>query len=443
MKNKVRNVYFVSALILLFVAPGISQENNPRISGTNGESVDCGVYLSGYREFLKINLFEYAQEPWLKAFENCPESSEKMYVDGVTIYRNFLETADDGPAREGLIDTLMLIYDRRIEYFGGEGNVLGRKGRDLLKYRSADMDQVQKAYEMLERSIELQGRKSQESVMLFFISAGIMLHNNQKIDDSQVLDDYLLVSGVIDQLEQKSSRWKKAGKTIDEMVLKEDILSCETLNAYYEPQYELNKNDKTYLETVIRLYSVSACNRSDIYLAASENLYEIEPGPESAHDLGILYIKRNDNEKAASYLKEAVKGENIDTDTRAQWYYELALVSLANKDYCESIDYAREASSLKSDFGAAYLLLGDAFIESRNNLGDDFQQRTAFWAAADMYSKAADVDSSVAEQARQKLMANAGQYPSSEEVFFRDIKDGDPFQVGGCIDENTTVLSRK
>ena len=41
-----------------------------------------------------------------------------MYVDGVTMYRNFIELAPDGPVREGLIDTLMLIYDRRKEYFG-------------------------------------------------------------------------------------------------------------------------------------------------------------------------------------------------------------------------------------------------------------------------------------------------------------------------------------
>lgn len=442
MKNKIRKVFFTSTLSLLFLAPGITQQNMLRISGTSGDSVDCGVHLSGYREFLKINLYQYAQVPWLKAFDNCPESSEKMYVDGVTIYRNFLETAPDGPAREGLIDTLMLIYDRRMEYFGGEGNVLGRKGKDLLNYRGSDIDQVQKAYEMLEKSIELQGNKSQESVILLFISAGILLNNNQIIDDNKVIDDYLLVIGILDPLEKRSSRWKKARKTVDEIILKEDILSCETLNRYFEPQFEQNRDNKTYLETMINLFRVSDCKGSDIFLTASENLYRLEPGPESAHNLGILFITRNDNEKAATYLKEAVKGDNIDTETRAIWYYELALVSLANKDYCESIDYAREAISLKGDYGTAYILLGDAFIASRSNLGDEFQQNTAYWAAADMYGKAASIDPSAAEEANQKLNGYAGQYPSSEDIFFRDIKEGDPYMVGGCINENTTVRSR-
>ncbi len=150
-----------------------------------------------------------------------------------------------------------------------EGNVLGRKGMDLLKYRSADIDQVWKAYEMLEKSIELQGSQSQEPVMLLFISAGIILNSNQKIDDDQVLDDYLLVIGIIEPQEKISSQWKKTRETIDEIILKKDILNCEILNRYYEPRFEQNKNNKTYLETVITLYRASACNRSDIYLAAS------------------------------------------------------------------------------------------------------------------------------------------------------------------------------
>ncbi|MDX2432657.1 MAG: hypothetical protein QNK35_17090 [Bacteroides sp.] len=434
--------YILTALMLLLVLPGFSQRSKVTVYSSNDDSTPCEAFLSTYRDFFSLELYEDAYQTWVKVFYDCPASSEKMYVDGVTMYRSFIEEASNEQVREALIDTLLLIYDRRMEYFGGEGNVLGRKGRDLLTYRSADIGQVQKAYEMLEKSIELQGDKSQESVMLLFISAGIMLNNNQLIDDYEVLDDYLLVIGIIEPLEKRSSRWKKTRKTIDEIVLKEDILNCETLDRYYEPQFEQNRNNKAYLETVIKLYGFSACKRSDIYLEASENLYEIEPGPESAHNLGILFITRNDNEKAASYLKEAVKGENIDAETRAQWYYELALVSLANKDYCESIEHAREAISLKSDFGAVYILLGDAFIESRNKLGDDFQQRTAYWAAADMYSKAASLDPSVAEEARQRLTDNAGQYPSSEDIFFRDIKVGDPFRVGGCINEDTSVRSR-
>jgi tetratricopeptide (TPR) repeat protein len=139
----------------------------------------------------------------------------------------------------------------------------------------------------------------------------------------------------------------------------------------------------------------------------------------------------------------AVIGEGIEDETRATWFYELAVVSVANKDYCDAIAYAKEAIAYKSDYGKAYLILGDAIVYSRTNLGDDFAQRTAFWVAADKYTKAKSVDPSVSADANKKIRDYAGQYPNNEEVFFRDLKDGDSYQVKGCINEYTTVRSRK
>lgn len=43
------------------------------------------------------------------------------------------------------------------------------------------------------------------------------------------------------------------------------------------------------------------------------------------------------------------------------------------------------------------------------------------------------------EETMQKLNYSLGQLPNSEDVFFRDLKEGDTYLVGGCINENTTV----
>ncbi|MEN8201501.1 MAG: hypothetical protein ABFS28_02825 [Bacteroidota bacterium] len=400
-------------------------------------------HLSAYREFVKYEIYEYALQPLWDALTDCPASSERMYIDGVTIYRSLIDASQEGPGREGLIDTLMLIYDQRMEYFGGEGNVLGRKGRDLLNYRGTDIEQVEKAYAMLKKSIEMEGLQSKESVLLLSVSSSIRLNKMNILDDNQVIEDYFEVIGILDQLDGKSSRGEKTRARVDEIMLKEDILSCEALDLHFDARFEQSKNDKTFLKKVITFYSASGCERSDIYAAAFENLYRMEPSPESAHDLAILFITRNDFQNAAMYLKEALQDENPGGETRAEWNYELAVVSSANKDYCKAIDYAREAISLKSNYGKAYIQLGDAFIASRDRLGDDFQQRTAFWAAADMYEKAALVDPSLEAETRQKLTDYSVQYPNQEDVFFHDIKDGDSYLVKGCINEYTTVRSRK
>ena len=430
---------------ILFALPAVSTSGTDWVTRyeSQEDSMECLINISIYREFYKIDLYKDAIGPWRKVFNECPSTSERMYVEGVQMYRKFIEEAPEGPEREALIDTLMLIYDRRMEHFGGEGNVLGRKGRDLLNYRRNDMDQVYQAYEMLKRSIELDQKESTDAVMILFISASISLNKAGKIDDNQAIEDYFMVTGLLDQLVGKSSRWDRAKATIDENELNSGILTCEALNRYYEPIFEQNQENKEFLEKVITFYTASGCDRSDIYVAASEKLYQIEPGPESAHNLAILFIAKNDYQKAAGYLEEAVQGEEIDPATKALWYYELAVVSSANGEYCKAIENAREAIDLKSDYGKAYIILGDAFIASRENLGDDFQERTAFWAAADMYTRAASVDPSVADEARRKLNDYASQYPDREDIFFRDMNEGDSYRVAGCINQTTTVRGRK
>ena len=441
MKGKTLKPIVLATLIFLFALPAFSQRSRVKVHSSN-DTTSCGPIISAYRTFFKEDIYDIALTSWLKVFKYCPDSMEMIYLDGVIMYRSFIEESPDGPVKEGKIDTLMLIYDRRMENFGGEGNVLGRKGRDLLTYRGDDIEQVQNAYDMLRKSVELMGNEVQDATMLLCISAGIKLAKQGKIDTSQVLADYITVNGILVHREKRGSRWERTRESIDIMMFKEDILTCEALNRYYEPLFEQNKNDLAFLETVLFSYNASGCDRSAYYAAASENMYLIEPSPESAHNVAIQFITMNDLENAASYLKKAVVGESIDKGTRALWYYELAVVSNAANKHCEAIEYAREAIKLKSEYGKAYILLGDAFIAYRDSLGDDFQQRAAFWAATDKYKLAAQVDPSLTEETKQKLSDFTSQFPNSEDVFFLDLKEGDPYLVGGCINENTTVRPR-
>ena len=47
-----------------------------------------------------------------------------------------INTEKDAEKRELLIDTLMMVYDWRIQNFGREGYVTGRKGIDFYKFRT-------------------------------------------------------------------------------------------------------------------------------------------------------------------------------------------------------------------------------------------------------------------------------------------------------------------
>ena len=440
-RNNVLNVS-IGAIVLLTAFPVNAQLNDGSIRGAENDSIRCMMDISSYREFYKKKRYDYAHDAWRIVFDNCPDYSERIFVDGVNMYRAFIEEAPEDQ-KKTLVDTLMLIYDRRMEYFGGEGNVLGRKAQDLLTYRGDDIRQVRNAYDMLSRSVELEGIDSRDPVLVLFLNAGAILSSQGELEDRQVIGDYLKINEIIDEKQSSSSRKERVQESLKEILLNGGHLSCESLNDYYDSQFDKGKDDRSFLEQLLSVYSLLGCDRADMYVAASESLYQMEPSPEAAHELGLLFISKNDFEKAADYLKEAIQGQKIDRETHAIWYFELALVGSALKNYCETIEYAREAIALDNYYGKAYILLGDAFIASRETLGDDFQQRTAFWAAVDMYSEARSVDPGLSEEADQKIAESMAQFPDQEEIFFRDLKEGSSYRVEGCIDKLTSVRSRK
>ena len=332
MKTKALKTIFLALLPLLFVLPALSQKGIEDGSkyGKGQDSINCIKNLSLYKEFFKHNNYKDAIGPWRGVFSECPSSSERMYVEGITMYRSFIESAPSPQRKDELIDTMLLIYDRRAKNYGGEGNILGRKGIDLLRYRRTDIEAVDEAYGYLKSSIEKETSKSRDAVMVTFISAAVTLNKASKIEDNQAIEDYFMVTQIIDKLLDKSSRWPRAKKNIDDVVLKSGLLTCEALNGYFEPQFQANQEDKKFLQKVITFYTATGCDRSDIYVAATEKMYALDPGPESAHSLARLFMIKSDYLKAAQYLKEAVVGVNVDNGTKAEWFYELAIVSSAN-----------------------------------------------------------------------------------------------------------------
>ncbi len=65
---------------------------------------------------------------------------------------------------------------------------------------SVNADAVSEAYGYLKRSIELEKNKSRDAVMVTFITASITLNQKGRIDDNQVIEDYFMVTEIIDGL---------------------------------------------------------------------------------------------------------------------------------------------------------------------------------------------------------------------------------------------------
>ncbi|HIA35597.1 MAG TPA: hypothetical protein EYN89_02410, partial [Flavobacteriales bacterium] len=157
MKEK-KDIMIILVMVVLAIIPeGSFAQKKGKYGATPEDSIKCVENLSLYIEFYKQKNYNDAIIGWRWVFNNCPKSSKKMYADGASMYKKFAKKEKDPIKKGNLIDTLMIIYDQRIENFGQEGFVLGMKGEAYMQFRKEGVDE---AYKVLKNSVSLQGDKS-------------------------------------------------------------------------------------------------------------------------------------------------------------------------------------------------------------------------------------------------------------------------------------------
>ena len=88
------------------------------------DSVNCVMNLSLYREYYKQKNYDDALKSWRWVYNNCPSSSGNIFKNGPTLIKYMIKKYPKNKATYA--DTLMMIYYKRVQFFGKEGYVLGR-----------------------------------------------------------------------------------------------------------------------------------------------------------------------------------------------------------------------------------------------------------------------------------------------------------------------------
>ena len=105
--------------------------------GSGEDSIRCLTNISLFVPYTKVNNFQDAYPSWKIAYEECPAATKDIYLYGVRIMNWKIEQEKDATKREALINDLMAVYDKRIQYFGndpkyGKDWIVGRKTQDYL-----------------------------------------------------------------------------------------------------------------------------------------------------------------------------------------------------------------------------------------------------------------------------------------------------------------------
>lgn len=401
---------------------------------------ECETDYAIYRNEYKQKNYDDALKAWRKVFKNCPSFNQNTFANGPKMYHYKIK--QDNANKESYIDTLMLIYDTRIQFFGNEEKVLGSKGSDLLKY---DPSRFIEAYEMMKISVESTGNASMPTVLVSYFKSLVKYErSDESITKQDVLDAYVLVSDIITYNIANNHKYVKyyetALKNIENMFA--PYASCDDLILVFQSRLEEGNSSLSFLKKVTSLLDKKDCTDNEVFFNAATKLHELEPTASSAYDMGNTSLLKKNYSAAVDYFNQSIEMTE-DESIKASYYLKLAYAYQMIKSYSKARSAATSAADLKPEWGEPYIIIGDIYAASASSCGSSsLEQRSVYWVAVDSYRKAKNVDNLLTEKANKRIATWSKQFPSKEDCIWEDLDEGASYKVGCWIGRSTKVRTR-
>ena len=375
--------------------------------------------------------------------DKCPKASENTFVRGTTLYKNKINRAKSIAEKNVYVDSLLLLYDLRNEYFGshpkrGTAYILDRKAREYLTYKPNDRAGIREAFR---EAIEAGGDNSDpETVVAYFTNLCDDYKNTDEVMPDEIIAEYDRLLPFFEK-NPEASEYKSQ---FDAAFGLSGAASCENLETLFRGKLEAAPEDEALLAQAVSMMSRAKCD-GDFYFAIAEKYYQVKPSSETAMFLAQAFQNKGDYAKADTYLNEALAVEQ-DPAERQKLLVRIALVGLVANNINDAATAARQARDLDREDGVPYFVLAQCYASSAAACGG-FAGQATFWAAYDTMAKAVELlpsDSEYMEHAKTSLGAFRNRFPSSEECFFNELQEGARYTVtcGTAAGVSTTVRPR-
>ena len=471
--------------VLIGMAMSVSAQSESKYGA---DSVACVTNMSMYREYFKQwEAAKFAPESfspemvtaWREVFLNCPRASQLTYTNGEKIMDYYIRT--NPSKRDAYIDTLNMLMDQRIASFPNDpktgasqvANIMGRKGLLIYTYNK---NRYEEAYNVLKEAVALDPSQLQGAFIDAYFKATIDMVNNGKEEKMTIINVYQELTDVLDgnikvyaeketQLVEARANAEESGDAdavagFDKQIEKNEksiynykgvknnvdnlfqpFASCDDLIKVFSAKMAETPDDIALLKRITTILDKKDCTDSKLFLDASKKLYELEPSPEAAYNIGIQEFKNKKFNEAAKYFEQATASENNDRVYRA--YRNLAFCYQNVGSFSKARESAKRAAQVDPTAGEPYLIIAQLYAESSKQFSGDVESKAVFWVAVDKCVKAKQIDPSIADRANSLISIYSQHYPSTETIFFNDYAEGQSFTVGGWINETTTIRASK
>lgn len=421
------------------------------LSGALKEETENAYVL--YKDRVKLKHFDEAFPLWKTAYYNAPAANGSIkyqFEDGIAIYKHFYKNETDPILKRSYVDSVMSIYDKRVECFGEPYYVAGRKAFDYY-YSFSSETELDTIYHLFKKAID--GKKEKAD---YFIINPFTKILSDKIATGEVS---LEEGGKYAELLWNAIEYGNAsGKNMEAWAIINDyapprlevlegvkgLYDCDYFVDKYYALYQENPEDCEMINTAYSRMLWGECGKDHeiVQLMDSiknEKCYTPPPPPGPLRLAYNAYTEGDYNE--AIRLFEEFVALTDDKEKKYKFNMLIAKIYYADmKNFPKSREFALRASEIDPESGEPYLLIGKLYASSGPLCGPGrgWDSQVVTWPAIDMFEKASR-DPKVADEAR-KLIRTYWQYmPSKEDLHSRIIKEGSSFKVGCWINRTTTV----
>lgn len=413
------------------------------------DSTECIKYLSYYTEYYKQKNYESALPNWRKAYSLCPPTARySLLSDGTTLLRNLINKNAANPVyKEQLIDSLMTIYNQRVEFWPKYAtSSMNNKALDMYNYLK---DEPMKLYEGLNEIVDKLGKNTRSNIFLFQLNTAVDLYKNGQLDPESVINVYENSIKYLGEVAPKNDVEKrnieKTIADIEGLFIMSQVASCDNLIALFGPRVEANPDDLDLAKNVVKMMSkTEGCTDNDLFLKSVTTMYAKEPSATSAYYLYRLNAGRNDFDTAVKYMEEAINSDETDAAADAGYLYELATYCIKNGNNSKAYSSVQKAIELDPSLaGKGYMLMGTIW-GSLVCPGNEIEKRAQYWVAVDFMNKAKNADETLVEDANNYIRQYSNYFPQTAEAFMYDFTDGQSYTVScGGMRATTTVRTQK
>lgn len=437
----------LSAAFALFAFAAIAQDFSDPKYAAWGESVEDRRQNMLNSSFLKEacdnKSYDQGSFYFKELIDKCPGASMNIYVNGTKLFKSKIARAKSVAEKQSLVDSLLLCYDLRNQYFGnhqkyGSAYILDRKAREVLNYMPSDRAAIREAFRA---AIEAGGEGTDpETVVAYFSN----LCDDYKNTDEVVADEVIAEYDRLTPFFASNPEAADFKKQFDGAFGMSGVASCENLEKLFRERLAAAPGDEALLAQAVALMSRANCD-SEFYFEVAEKYYEVKPQTETALFLAKAFQGKGDFAKASKYLNEAMEAET-DPAEQQKLLVRIALVNLASNNTSGAAAAARQARDLNPEDGVPYFVLAQCYGISAGNCGG-FAGQAAFWVAYDTMAKAVELlpeDSEYTPYARTSLGQFRSRFPTNEECFFNELQEGARYTVtcGLAAGTATTVRPR-